>query len=1441
MSDPKTIIEGSIKYRDGKKWKPRWCVVSKLSPVADCIHLQLYRDSKERCQNGPTKASLSLEGFLGMETCFTLDKESNTMALICPEVVVVVAFDSRELLIQWQVKIRAHLVEEQQHLVQISHIPPKSKLPCGPARLHLQDYTFCLTAGIPPRLLGTWPLKELRKFGVVENKFCFEGGSLCGRGEGVHVLLTNQAEDLTKAFDLATRGKLAGKRKVASRKNSVCESSTRVSLQSKTTIKSFVKSSTESSRALLGDYPGNNTCKLHYRWPSSASHSTATSVVAVSDVESMETVSMNLSDIQEVSPKLPHRTESSNPVTNQISSNDKSLWKFDHCSKCGRHYCTKTGIALNNRQRSYSPDDRRESRNFATPWALELRPLFTSTESVLRTRNSTNRHDNKRFVDRASLSSQSSHSSSSTSSGSSEYSVPRNCLETLYDRPRSIHINNGVTTPKSPSKVTSIGNSPIWEEVGDRTMNTSGQPTDNICYCIVPFSSNTLPRYISCSCLQSRAPAQNESQTPGQMTISRKSCTSLSLPKTRLEQVSTLDRGFVRKENAQTSVAVDICTCCLIPNPCSHYAIPRTALANMYLRELKETKEDCIAEGKLEPVTTPKVDEALEQYDVPRKFKEHLNINQNTTALLPPSINDQSQRTSCLQTHGIVAQGPVSSEEAFPSCSCQNLMTNDSKGSLVSPSSKPISEKINNPFNSTITSSLPNNLQDTNLNSLSLEKKENTLEKLSERLITRETLICTCKKMFPSPVSIHLDKQQHVLCDDSTAIKQQCQSTLQSQEAFSDYVNMEHANISKDKSEYKCEEPTPNIPNYVNLTFIESLPLYENSDALLKIFPTKPSDFHSSNVGEKSRKPPVYPKKTPPGPIINIPLKNPIQKSDISDCNSITTNSTPCFKGTSEGLYNIVSFTGKKCSLEAEDSDNYLLMEPVVPWKLMKGFSSSQGNSYTYPRTLKTHNDRQKPDSPENIITKLPLCPFIPYLLPSKEIDSGGGRCSLNSNTEKTFVSPFQRRKKLTFQENTSETSLLNSLGNSKKTISVCKISNSAATSKNQLEDTKEHAPRLIGSPKPSPVRKYSFFSKLPLRSKDKSHSTDEISPISSEPSSPSYRPLENLQKKPAHRSADCLKLSDEHRLSEDELDQENYDVILSETNDSSSITKKSPDVPCKPKYRSSQPSPSDSGVSVSLPLSGDKETTLGKISPHIVCSFHGSLPRKLHKIECREIIRTSKRPCCLIKRDFSDHLNNRGPFKKTDECTSQNIQAYQQLISPDCPSTTELLVTASSSSSDMSDYIETLSLCSHSSTSSGSSCECMHAEEIYVLAPGTIGSNKYNLQRTYSGQECLLLSHSKSLSNTSVTPQPCCYTGDYGVSKNTSSLCSESYSYCPCSSSETNVQTKDPKMLDYVLVDTSNSDHTVKSDSLEYALIDIVASTPMKDNGKECPTDTKN
>ncbi|CAG2164378.1 unnamed protein product [Oppiella nova] len=189
----------------------------------NCLHLQIYRDSKDRCKNASTKSSLSLDGFLAIESGFTLDKESNTIAIVCRDLIVVLAFDTREVLIQWQVKIKAHLSEVQQFLVQITNLPPKSKLSTGPARLHLQDYTFCLVSAIPPRLLGFWPINELRRFGIIDGKFCFEGGSGCGKdrlGVGAHVLHTNQCEELAKCFELALNGKLHGKRRLSTNKNS---------------------------------------------------------------------------------------------------------------------------------------------------------------------------------------------------------------------------------------------------------------------------------------------------------------------------------------------------------------------------------------------------------------------------------------------------------------------------------------------------------------------------------------------------------------------------------------------------------------------------------------------------------------------------------------------------------------------------------------------------------------------------------------------------------------------------------------------------------------------------------------------------------------------------------------------------------------------------------------------------------------------------------------------------------------------------------------------------------------------------------------------------------------------------------------------------------------------------------------------------------------------
>jgi len=59
-----------------------------------------------------------------------------------------------------------------------------------------------------------------RRYGVVDGKFCFEGGSRCGRGEGLHVLLSDQAEDIQHTLQLAAQSKLFTRKRPVSRNSS---------------------------------------------------------------------------------------------------------------------------------------------------------------------------------------------------------------------------------------------------------------------------------------------------------------------------------------------------------------------------------------------------------------------------------------------------------------------------------------------------------------------------------------------------------------------------------------------------------------------------------------------------------------------------------------------------------------------------------------------------------------------------------------------------------------------------------------------------------------------------------------------------------------------------------------------------------------------------------------------------------------------------------------------------------------------------------------------------------------------------------------------------------------------------------------------------------------------------------------------------------------------
>ena len=56
-----------------------------------------------------------------------------------------------------------------------------------------------------------------RRYGAVEGgRFCFEGGTRCGKGEGLHVFRADNPEDLQISFDLAAKARLENKKRAAS-------------------------------------------------------------------------------------------------------------------------------------------------------------------------------------------------------------------------------------------------------------------------------------------------------------------------------------------------------------------------------------------------------------------------------------------------------------------------------------------------------------------------------------------------------------------------------------------------------------------------------------------------------------------------------------------------------------------------------------------------------------------------------------------------------------------------------------------------------------------------------------------------------------------------------------------------------------------------------------------------------------------------------------------------------------------------------------------------------------------------------------------------------------------------------------------------------------------------------------------------------------------------
>ncbi|NXS30447.1 DOK7 protein, partial [Pomatostomus ruficeps] len=196
-------VEGHVKLRDGKKWKSRWLVLRKPSPVADCLLMLVYKDKSERAKGHKERSSMTLEDICGLDPGLSYEGLNHTLAIICLSQVVMLGFENKETMYAWDVRIRYSLGEV--HRFQV-FVAPGTKLESGPATLHFCNDILVLVKDLPPSVMGQWKLSDLRRYGAVPNGFIFEGGTRCGFWAGVFFLSCAEGEQISFLFDCIVRG-----------------------------------------------------------------------------------------------------------------------------------------------------------------------------------------------------------------------------------------------------------------------------------------------------------------------------------------------------------------------------------------------------------------------------------------------------------------------------------------------------------------------------------------------------------------------------------------------------------------------------------------------------------------------------------------------------------------------------------------------------------------------------------------------------------------------------------------------------------------------------------------------------------------------------------------------------------------------------------------------------------------------------------------------------------------------------------------------------------------------------------------------------------------------------------------------------------------------------------------------------------------------------------
>ncbi|KAK2161169.1 hypothetical protein LSH36_120g03053 [Paralvinella palmiformis] len=175
-----------------------------MSFSTDRLHISLYKSARDRYHHGQEKINIPLDNFYGIASELQLDHEQHVMAIICQKETILLAFQNSETLLAWVLTVRKQLGEEHQFEVEVIKAPPLSRLFQVHYTLYIQCTNLCLISGVPPKIQASWLLCDIKKFGIIENKFCFEAGKRCEKFAGLYVLLSDKLHDIYQILQSAS-------------------------------------------------------------------------------------------------------------------------------------------------------------------------------------------------------------------------------------------------------------------------------------------------------------------------------------------------------------------------------------------------------------------------------------------------------------------------------------------------------------------------------------------------------------------------------------------------------------------------------------------------------------------------------------------------------------------------------------------------------------------------------------------------------------------------------------------------------------------------------------------------------------------------------------------------------------------------------------------------------------------------------------------------------------------------------------------------------------------------------------------------------------------------------------------------------------------------------------------------------------------------------------